>query len=73
MKVKDDEKCMVNKQTKEEGEKCGNTDRHKDLNVWVKDGGVVVHQQGVQEGQCVNLHVAAGILVPGTSTPVLLF
>ena len=26
---------VVNKQT-EEGEKCGNIDRHKDLHVWVK-------------------------------------
>ena len=42
MKVKDeDERCLlyqlVHKQTKEEEKKCGNTDWHKDLHVWVKD------------------------------------
>ena len=31
----------------------------------VKDGGVVVDQQGVEEGQRVDLHVTAGVLVPG--------
>ena len=41
------------------------THRHEDPHVGVKDGGVVVDQQGVEEGQRVDLHVAAGVLVPG--------